>query len=60
MCEVLTNCINAVVATYAVAAYAGMIEDGWHPGICLVTILAAIARGNMIQRLAGCLEAIVA
>ena len=55
----LTRRPYAIVAAHTVVDDTRMIEDCGHPRRCRVTIVALVARRNMIRCLACCLKAIV-
>ena len=56
----LAGSLGAVVATRAGAGHAAMIETGWQPGVCRVTIVALGAGLYMLHGLAGGCGTVVA
>lgn len=52
VCRVLARSVRAVMAAEAVARNIHVIEIRRQPGNCAVTVIAVVAAGNMIRRLA--------
>ena len=60
VCRRLTGRVGTVVARDAITTDVCVVEDRRHPRSRVVTVIALLAGGDMIRRLAGCLHSVVA
>ena len=60
VCRRLASRVDTIVARDAIAADVCVVEDSRHPCRGVMTVVALLAGGDMIRRLAGCLHPVVA
>lgn len=57
--DAFAGCRYTIVTADTVAEYSAVIESRWNPGNCQVAVVALVARLDMSQVLACCLDAVV-